>query len=159
MNSVMVGIDPHKRSHTAVVVDYIETVIDEITISSAPTGGQPISGQLSGPPCVERPVRLLATVGLVQPGDLTVDLKDGGDERLGSGGRVTVQVSVDLVTEPVENALQDQLILGCEVASRSFDDRSQAAPDRHQVAIVGLRTSNTTEQVCQRHPVFLAGHA
>jgi len=32
MNCVVIGIDPHKRSHTAVVIDDTETVIDEITI-------------------------------------------------------------------------------------------------------------------------------
>ena len=34
---VIIGIDPHKASHTAVAVDDFETVIDEICIRSCPT--------------------------------------------------------------------------------------------------------------------------
>ena len=32
--SVMIGIDPHKGSHTAVVVDQDEVVIDEIRVKA-----------------------------------------------------------------------------------------------------------------------------
>ena len=31
---VMIGIDPHKRSHTAVVVDCFETVVDTIRVDA-----------------------------------------------------------------------------------------------------------------------------
>ena len=32
--SVMIGIDPHKGSHTAVVIDFDEVVIDEIRVEA-----------------------------------------------------------------------------------------------------------------------------
>jgi len=37
MSTIMIGIDPHKASHTAVAVDEFETVVDEIRIRSCPT--------------------------------------------------------------------------------------------------------------------------
>lgn len=87
---------------------------------------------------LERPVRLFASVGLVEYRDRPVDVDDRGDELGSCSGRAATHVGVDLVSEVVENALQDQLILGCEVAPRSVDDGPQAVLDRGKIAVIGL---------------------
>jgi hypothetical protein len=51
MSATVIGVDPHKRSHTAVVLDECEQVASEIRVTAS--GGQ-VDGLLAWAPAGER---------------------------------------------------------------------------------------------------------
>lgn len=44
MMTIMIGIDPHKATHTAVAVDGNEVVVDELKLRASRTPGPAVQG-------------------------------------------------------------------------------------------------------------------
>src|SRR5581483_8501014 len=117
--------------------------------------GRPLAGVLG----VERPVRLLVEMALVEHGFVAFERDQLGDEGgLSRRGRAA-DVGLQLVAEPGDDALQDYLVLQAEIAAGALADGVEQAPYFVQVALGAFRLADAAEETGEREPVAFARRA